>query len=257
MKAVILAGGYGTRLSEETHTIPKPMVDIGGRPIIWHIMKLYSHYGINDFIICLGYKGYVIKEYFKNYFLHTADVTFDIAANDIVVHSSQAEPWRVTLVDTGTETLTGGRIKRVAKFIDGKRFCLTYGDGVADIDLKSLIQTHISHGKTATVTTVLQPGRFGVLNLDGTRVTGFVEKPTDDGTWINGGYFVLEPSVFDAIENDNTSWEIDQLRQLSETDELRGFRHQGFWYAMDTKRDHLHLEKLWQSGDAPWKVWND
>lgn len=256
MKAVLLAGGLGTRLSEETSIRPKPMVEIGGRPILWHIMKLYSHHGIHDFVICCGYKGYVIKEYFANYFLHMSDVTFDIAANTTEVHQRHAEPWRVTLVDTGDDTMTGGRLKRVADYIRGEdAFCFTYGDGVTDVDIRATINFHRAHGRHATVTAVLPPGRYGALERDGDRVTRFVEKPPGDGGLINGGFFVLSPAVLDYIEGDQTSWEGSPLTRLAADDQLMAFEHTGFWQPMDTLRDKIHLENLWSSGAAPWKCW--
>jgi len=256
MKVVILAGGYGTRISEETVARPKPMVEIGGRPILWHIMKIYSHHGMNDFIICLGYKGYMIKEYFSNYFLHMSDVTFDMRHNRMEVHQAHAEPWRVTLVDTGEGTLTGGRLKRVARFLkDEEAFCFTYGDGVADVDIGRQVAFHREHGRLATVTAVRPPGRYGALQLEGDTVRGFQEKPLGDGGWINGGFFVLSPHVLKYIEDDRTSWEERPLEQLAEEGQLRAFAHNGFWHAMDTLRDKNHLEELWQSGRAPWKVW--
>jgi glucose-1-phosphate cytidylyltransferase len=255
MKAVILAGGLGTRISEESHLKPKPMIEIGGKPILWHIMKIYSHHGINDFVICLGYKGYVIKEYFANYFLHMSDVTFDMENNKMEVHQRYVEPWRVTLVDTGENTLTGGRLKRVREHINGDSFCFTYGDGVADIDMRALIAFHQAHGCKATVTAIMPPGRYGAMNLDGSCVRSFQEKPAGDGAWINGGFFVLEPSVFDWIEGDRTSWETTPLEELAARGELRAYQHTGFWQAMDTLRDKTHLEDLWSQGNAPWKVW--
>lgn len=256
MKAVILAGGLGTRISEETHLKPKPMIEIGGKPIIWHIMKMYSAYGINDFIICCGYKGYVIKEYFANYFLHVSDVTFDMASNSMEIHEQKAEPWRVTLVDTGDETMTGGRLKRVANYISqGEAFCFTYGDGVSDIDIGALIKFHNAHGRMATVTAVQPPGRYGVLRRDGNQVTGFTEKPRGDGGYINGGFFVLSQKCLDLIEGDETIWEAAPLDLLSKNSELLSFEHDGFWQAMDTLRDKTHLEELWSSGAAPWKTW--
>lgn len=254
MKAVILAGGLGTRISEESHLKPKPMIEIGGKPILWHVMKIYAHHGINDFIVCLGYKGYVIKEYFANYFLHTSDVTFDLPNNRMEVHERHAEPWRVTLVDTGERTLTGGRLKRVRPYLDDEPFCFTYGDGLADIDVAAAVAFHRGHGKPATVTAVQPPGRYGALGLDDARVARFEEKPIGDGAWINGGFFVLDPSVVDAIEGDDTSWEGPPLERLAARNELRAWRHRGFWQAMDTLRDKNQLEDLWQKG-APWKVW--
>jgi len=256
MKAVILAGGLGTRISEETHLKPKPMVEIGGRPILWHILKLYSVHGINDFVICCGYKGYVIKEYFANYFLHMSDVTFDMTQNTMEVHQRKAEPWRVTLVDTGETTLTGGRLKRVARHLDGEEaFCFTYGDGLADIDITAEIAFHRGHGRLATVAAVQPPGRYGALALEGERVSGFQEKPLGDGGWINGGFFVLSPKVLAYIDGDQTSWESESLERLAAEDQLRAYFHTGFWQPMDTLRDKNHLEALWQSGRAPWKVW--
>jgi len=256
MKAVILAGGLGTRISEESHLRPKPMIEIGGKPILWHIMKIFSFHGINDFVICLGYKGYVIKEYFANYFLHMSDVTFDIAKNSMEVHERFAEPWRVTLVDTGADTMTGGRLKRVRDYLDDDTFCFTYGDGLADVDLRQLIDFHRGHGRRATLTAIQPPGRYGAVNIDAdTRVTSFMEKPAGDGAWINGGYFVLEPQAIDSIDGDATSWEGTALASLCDVDELRAYRHSGFWQAMDTLRDKNQLEDLWQTGRAPWKVW--
>ena len=255
MKAVILAGGLGTRISEESHLKPKPMIEIGGRPILWHIMKSYSHYGINDFIICLGYRGYVIKEYFANYFLHMSDVTFDMANNQMEVHQRYAEPWRVTLIDTGQDTLTGGRLKRVRDHVGDESFCFTYGDGVSDINISALIEFHRAHGKLATVTAIQPPGRYGALNMEGDAVHSFQEKPAGDGAWINGGFFVLEPPVFDFINGDQTSWEGAPLVKLAEQGQLTAYQHTGFWQAMDTLRDKTHLEDLWQS-NPPWKVWS-
>ena len=256
MKAVILAGGLGTRLSEETHLRPKPMIEIGGRPILWHILKIYSAYGIDDFIICCGYKGYVIKEYFANYFLHMSDVTFDMAANRMEVHHRKAEPWRVTLIDTGEATLTGGRLKRVGEYLRGERdFCFTYGDGVADIDIAQEIAFHRSHGRLATLAAVQPPGRYGALQVAGDAVTGFAEKPRGDGGRINGGFFVLSPGVLDLIDGDHTAWEGQPLERLARTGQLMAFAHDGFWQPMDTLRDKNHLEELWQTGRAPWKRW--
>jgi len=254
MKAVILAGGLGTRISEESHLKPKPMIEIGGKPILWHIMKIYSHYGINDFVICCGYKGYLIKEYFANYFLHMSDVTFDMKQNRMEVHEKHVEPWRVTLVDTGQDTLTGGRLKRVRDFIRDETFCFTYGDGVADIDISKLIGFHRGHGKLATVTAIQPPGRYGALNINGTQVDSFQEKPDGDGAWINGGFFVLEPQVIDSIEGDQTSWEAGPAVKLAQEGQLMAFQHNGFWQAMDTLRDKNQLEQLWQT-NPPWKAW--
>ena len=256
MKAVILAGGLGTRISEETHLKPKPMVEIGAKPILWHIMKMYSAHGIDDFIICCGYKGYVIKEYFANYFLHMSDVTFDIRNNEMRVHQRKAEPWNVTLVDTGEETLTGGRLKRVGAYLkDESAFCFTYGDGVSDIDIGKLIAFHKAHGKSATVTAVQPPGRYGALALEGRTVRGFIEKPRGDGGFINGGFFVLSPNCLDYIEGDRSTWEAEPLSGLAAAGELMAFEHAGFWQPMDTLRDKMQLEQLWASGKAPWKSW--
>lgn len=256
MKAVILAGGFGTRISEETHLRPKPMVEVGGRPILWHIMKTYSHYGINDFIICLGYKGYLIKEYFANYYLHQADVTFDMRDNSMQVHQQMAEPWKVTLVDTGEATMTGGRLKRIADYLrDEETFCFTYGDGVADVDIGELIKFHERQDVLATVTAVQPPGRFGALDMSGDRIIGFEEKPQGDGYWVNGGYFVLSPKVLDYIDGDDCAWEATPLQRLAADGQLGAFRHAGFWQPMDTLRDKNMLESLWSSGKAPWKVW--
>lgn len=255
MKVVILAGGLGTRLSEETTLRPKPMVEIGGMPILWHIMKIYSSQGFNDFIICLGYKGYVIKEYFANYFLHKSDVTIDLSNNQIEVHDSQAEPWRVTLVDTGVDTMTGGRIKRIKSHVNNETFMLTYGDGVGDIDLDKLLSTHRKNKVSCTVTAVQPQGRFGSLNIDGEKVKSFFEKPKGDGSWINGGFFVCEPQVFDYIENDSSIWEKEPLEELANSNQLATTKHFGFWKPMDTLRDKQELEMLWQSGNAPWKKW--
>ena len=256
MKAVILAGGMGTRISEETSVRPKPMIEIGGRPIIWHIMKIYGHYGVTDFIICLGYKGYVIKEYFANYFLHTSDVTYHVAENRMDVHRQSAEPWRVTLVDTGDGTQTGGRIKRILPFVkDDPYFALTYGDGVSDIDIRKQMAFHEAHGRKATVTAVRPAKRFGALDIDGDRVVDFLEKPESDGGWINGGFFLLSPSVGELIAADSTIWERAPMESLAHTDHLRAFVHDGFWYAMDTIRDRTFLEEQWAQGQAQWKVW--
>jgi glucose-1-phosphate cytidylyltransferase len=255
MKAVILAGGLGTRISEESHLRPKPMIEIGGKPILWHIMKIYSSYGIDEFIVCLGYRGYVIKEYFANYFLHMSDVTFDMSANRMEVHQASAEPWRVTLVDTGENTMTGGRLKRVAKYLGDDDFCFTYGDGVSDIDIGALLAHHRSEGRRATLTAVQPPGRYGALVLDGDRVDRFDEKPRGDNAWINGGFFVLSPSVIDLIDGDSTHWEREPLERLTAAGELSAYRHRGFWQAMDTLRDKTLLEQLWTEDRAPWKRW--
>jgi glucose-1-phosphate cytidylyltransferase len=256
MRAVILAGGIGTRISEESHLRPKPMIEIGGRPILWHIMKIYSHFGVNDFIICLGYKGYVIKEYFSNYFLHNSDVTIDARQNQVVFHSTNAEPWRVTLVDTGEAAMTGGRLKRVAGYLDATEpFCFTYGDGVANIDIAKLIAFHKAHRRKATLTAVAPPGRFGALSLQGDRVAKFVEKPPGDQTFINGGFFVLDPSVLNYIAGPDTPWESAPLERLAAEGELMAYRHHGFWQPMDTLRDKISLEHLWENQTAPWKVW--
>ncbi|AXQ29909.1 glucose-1-phosphate cytidylyltransferase [Solimonas sp. K1W22B-7] len=256
MKAVILAGGLGTRLSEETSVRPKPMVEIGGKPILWHIMKIYSAHGIKDFVICLGYKGYVIKEYFANYFLHMSDVTFDMGSNKMEVHSNAAEPWRVTLVDTGDATMTGGRLKRVQPYLkDEDAFCFTYGDGVGDIDIGATLKFHAAHGKLATMTATQPPGRFGALGLDGDAIRSFQEKPSGDGGWINGGFFVLSPKVIDYVEKDETIWERQPLERLAAEGELMAYKHQGFWQPMDTLRDKQQLEEQWQSGKAQWKKW--
>jgi glucose-1-phosphate cytidylyltransferase len=256
VKAVLLAGGLGTRISEETHLKPKPMIEIGGKPIIWHIMKMYSHHGINDFIICCGYKGYIIKEYFANYFLHMSDVTFDMVNNRMEVHQQKVESWKVTLIDTGEDTLTGGRLKRVADYIKNEEFfCLTYGDGVSNVDISASIAFHRRHGKLATVTAVQPPGRYGALERLGERVTGFTEKPRGDGGFINGGFFVLSPKVIDFIEGDHSSWEGEPLAMLTKMGEIMAFEHRGFWYPMDTLRDKNYLEDLWDSGNAPWKLW--
>lgn len=255
MKAIILAGGAGTRLSEETSVRPKPMLEIGGKPILWHIMKLYSAHGINEFIICCGYKGYVIKEYFSNYFLHMSDVTFDIAANRMEVHQRHAEPWRVTLLDTGINTQTGGRLKRVKDYLGEDDFCMTYGDAVADVDIRKAIELHHREGKLATVTGIQPPARFGTLTIDGSRVRSFQEKVTGDGSWINGGFFVLSPAVVSYIEGDATLWEREPMERLAREGQLTVFCHHGFWQPMDTLRDKVALEALWQSNTAAWKVW--
>lgn len=256
MKAVILAGGLGTRISEETHLKPKPMIEIGGMPIIWHILKTYSHHGINQFVICCGYKGYIIKEYFANYFLHTSDVTFHMDSNRMEVHLQKTEPWKITLVDTGESTMTGGRLKRVRDHLGDETFCFTYGDGVSDVNITNLVSFHHEHGLQATLTAVQPPGRFGALKIsDQSLVKGFQEKPQGDGGWINGGYFVLEPTVIDRIESDQTIWEQDPLISLANEGQLAAYHHQNFWQPMDTLRDRNHLEELWTNGQAPWKVW--
>lgn len=256
MKVVILAGGLGTRLSEETTVRPKPMVEIGGKPILWHIMKIYSHHGLNEFVICLGFKGYMIKEYFSNYFLHMSDVTFDIQNNSMEVHQKFVEPWKVTLVDTGADTMTGGRLKRVAPYLGNETFMLTYGDGVSNVNIPELLSFHKKHGKSATVTATQPSGRFGALSLDASRlVTSFQEKPVGDGSWINGGFFVLEPSVLGRIAGDSTVFEKEPLEGLTRDHELVAYKHSGFWQPMDTLRDKIHLEELWNHGKAPWKVW--
>lgn len=257
MKAVILAGGFGTRIAEETHLRPKPMIEIGGKPILWHIMKIYSYYGINDFIICLGYKGYYIKEYFANYFMHMSDVTFDLSKNEMAVHSNYSEPWKVTLVDTGQNTMTGGRLKRIAAYLDkNEPFCFTYGDGVSDINIRELIAFHNQKGLLATMTSVQPPGRFGAVDID---KKGFIrqikEKPKGDGNWVNGGFFVLSPKVIDYISDDRTVWEQEPLENIASEGQLYAFKHENFWMAMDTLRDKIKLEELWEKGNAPWKVW--
>ena len=256
MKAVILAGGLGTRISEETHLKPKPMIEIGGKPILWHIMKMYSAHGVNDFIICCGYKGYVIKEYFANYFLHMSDITLDMSSNSMQVHQQYAEPWKVTLIDTGDSTMTGGRLKRVARYLkDEEAFCFTYGDGVSDVDIGAVIDFHKQRQVKATLTAAYPPGRFGALDLDGAQVRSFEEKPKGDGGMINGGFFVLSPSVLDLIDGDATTWEREPLEQLAQAGQLAAYPHTGFWQPMDTLRDKTLLEELWASGQAPWKVW--
>ena len=257
MKAVILAGGLGTRISEETHLKPKPMIEIGGRPILWHIMKTYSAHGVNEFVVCCGYKGYLIKEYFANYFLHMSDITFDMAKNSMEVHEQKVEPWRVTLVDTGENTMTGGRLNRVAKYIENEEaFCFTYGDGVSNLNITKTIKFHRQHGKLATITSVQPPGRYGSIEYNSSNVvTGFVEKPRGDGGSINGGFFVLSPGVLEQIECDQTSWENEPLTNLAAQGEVMAFKHNGFWQPMDTLRDKNQLENLWNSGSAPWKVW--
>lgn len=255
MKAVILAGGIGSRLSEETTVRPKPMIEIGGRPILWHIMKIYAAHGVDEFVICLGYKGYLIKEYFANYALHTSDVTFDMAGGGMHVHQSSTEPWRVTLVDTGDDSMTGGRLKQVRRYLGDEDFCFTYGDGVADIDITAQIAFHRAHGKLATLAAVQPPGRFGAVRLDGTVVTGFQEKPEGDGAWINGGFFVVSPKVIDYIAGDSTSWEGEPLERLAREGDLQAYLHRGFWQPMDTIRDKNQLEALWQLGSPPWRRW--
>jgi glucose-1-phosphate cytidylyltransferase len=257
MKAVILAGGLGTRLAEETDVKPKPMVEIGGKPILWHIMKIYSAHGVNDFIICCGYKGYMIKEYFANYFLHMSDVTFDLRSQGMEVHEQYAEPWRVTLIDTGERTMTGGRLKRVRPYLGDEPFCFTYGDGVSDVNITKLIDFHEASGKLATLTATQPPGRFGALSIEGDQITTFEEKPEGDGAWINGGFFVLSPRVIDYIAGDATSWEREPMEQLARDGQFNAFRHDGFWQPMDTLRDRQLLERLWQEGNPPWKVWDD
>ena len=255
MKAVILAGGFGTRLSEETQLRPKPMIEIGGKPLLWHLMKIYSSHGINEFIICCGYKGYVIKEYFANYFLHTSDVTFHLAENFMEVHQRHTEPWKVTLVDTGENTLTGGRLKRVEPYLGEEDFCFTYGDGLSDVDITDAVKFHKEHKKLATITTVLPPGRYGAILREGSLVSGFSEKPRGDGGLINGGFFILSPKVISLIDGDDTSWESEPLNQLVSMQELAAYEHLGFWQAMDTLRDKNSLEEFWLSGSAPWKTW--
>ena len=255
MKAVILAGGLGTRISEETHLRPKPMIEIGGKPILWHIMKIYSHYGINDFIICLGYKGYCIKEYFANYFMHMSDITFDMRNNKMEVHHNHCEPWKVTLVDTGLNSFTGGRLKRVADYLDNEPFCFTYGDGVANVNIPALIKHHENQGRLATMTAIQPPGRYGALDIEGHAIRRFQEKPKGDGGWINGGFFVLDPKVIDYIEDDRTIWEGKPLDRLATESQLCAYKHDGFWLAMDTLRDKTKLEELWNQESAPWKVW--
>jgi glucose-1-phosphate cytidylyltransferase len=255
MKAVILAGGLGTRISEETSSRPKPMIEIGGMPVLWHILKMYAAHGINEFVICCGYKGYVIKEYFSNYFLHMSDVTFDMRSNQMTVHNRKAEPWVVTLVDTGDQTQTGGRLKRVAGHLGQEDFCFTYGDGVADIDIAASIAFHRAHGAEATMTAVQPPGRFGAMQIRGDSVERFLEKPDGDGGWINGGFFVLKPSVLERIEGDSTYWEREPLESLARDGQIKAWQHRGFWQPMDTLRDKAVLDQLWESGRAPWKVW--
>ncbi|MDA9729452.1 glucose-1-phosphate cytidylyltransferase [SAR86 cluster bacterium] len=255
MKVVILAGGLGTRISEETNLRPKPMIEIGGKPILWHIMKIYSYYGINEFIICCGYKGYLIKEYFANYFLHSSDMTIDLVENETIIHSNSSEPWRVTLVDTGNDTMTGGRLKRVKNYLDKEDFCFTYGDGLSDVNIRDLINFHKSHKKLATTTAVLPPGRFGSLELEEDKILSFKEKPDGDGSWINGGFFVLSPKVIDYIDNDQTIWERDPMERIASNNQMRAFFHKNFWQPMDTLRDKNNLEELWRTNSAPWRLW--
>lgn len=255
MKAVILAGGLGTRISEETSLRPKPMVEIGGKPLLWHVMKIYAAHGINEFIVCCGYKGYVIKEYFANYFLHMSDVTFDMSANRMDVHQNSAEPWRVTLIDTGEQTMTGGRLRRVRDYLEGEDFCFTYGDGVGDVDVTALVDFHRREGRLATLTATQPPGRFGAINMEGHRVVSFQEKPQGDGAWINGGFFVLSPKVIDYIDADDTVWEREPMERLARDKQMSAYFHNGFWQPMDTLRDKTHLEELWASGKAPWRLW--
>jgi len=258
MKVVILAGGRGTRISEETTNIPKPMVEIGGKPIIWHIMKIYSHYGFNDFIICLGYKGYIIKEYFANYFLHSADITLDLSKNKMEVLGSKAESWKVTLIDTGLETMTGGRIKKIKKYVGNQTFMLTYGDGLGDVNIKESVEFHKKHAKFATITAVQQAGRFGALNITGPgEIKSFFEKPKGDRAWISGGFFVLEPEIFKYIKDDSTLWEKEPLENLAKNNQLNAYKHNGFWKCMDTARDKIELEQAWNLNNAPWKVWHE
>jgi len=255
MKAVILAGGFGTRISEETNLKPKPMVEIGGMPILWHIMKIYSAHGINEFVICCGYKGYVVKEYFANYFLHMSDVTFDMKNNKMQVNQKFAEPWKVTLVDTGLNTMTGGRLKKIKKYLDNETFCFTYGDGLVNIDLKKLIKFHKNNKSFVTLTAVQPPGKYGALNLKKERVVKFQEKPAGDGSWINGGFFVLEPEIFDYLRGESTVWEKEPLEKMAQQNKVCAFKHNGFWYAVDTLRDKNYLQSLWDSNKAPWKIW--
>jgi glucose-1-phosphate cytidylyltransferase len=256
VKVVILAGGLGTRLSEETSVRPKPMVEVGGKPVLWHIMKTYSHYGVHDFVICLGYRGYVIKEYFANYFLHMSDVTFDLRRNEMKVHHNTSEPWTVTLVDTGDATMTGGRLKRVREHVGDDTFCFTYGDGLSNVNIGEVIAFHKAQGTHATVTAVQPPGRFGLVDIEEDKIRKFTEKPIGDGGWVNGGYFVLEPKIFDSIAGDATTWEREPLEQLAADAQLSAYRHSGFWQPMDNLRDKILLDGLWESGRAPWKVWD-
>ena len=255
MKCVILAGGYGTRITEETHLKPKPMIEIGGMPLLWHIMKIYSAYDINEFVICCGFKGYIIKEYFANYFLHTSDITFDMKNNKMNVHQQHTEPWKVTLVDTGLNTMTGGRLKRIEKYIDNETFCFTYGDGLSNVNIHELLNFHRKNNAYATTTAVQPPGRYGLLNIVNEKVSKFIEKPQGDGSWINGGYFVLEPQVFDYIGDDSEIWERAPMERLAAENQLNAFKHTGFWHALDTLRDKNHLESLWNNETVPWKVW--
>ena len=255
MKAVILAGGYGTRISEETHLKPKPMIEIGGKPILWHIMKTYSAHGVNDFVICCGYKGYMVKEYFANYFLHMSDVTFDMKDNHMEVHHKFVEPWKITLIDTGLNTMTGGRLKKIKEYVQDDTFCFTYGDGISDINISNLINFHKKQNTIATLTSVQPPSRFGTVDILENKVTSFKEKPVGDGNWINGGYFVLEPSVFDYLKDETTIWEREPLERLAKENQLSAFKHIGFWQSLDTLRDKNQLEKLWSEGKAPWKTW--
>ncbi len=258
MKALILAGGFGTRLSEETEIKPKPMVEIGGKPILWHVMKMYSHYGVNEFVILLGYKSYMVKEYFANYFLHQSDVTIDLKSNSMEIHKSQAEPWKITLLDTGLKTMTGGRIKRAKDYIGDETFMLTYGDGVSDVNIEKLLEFHKKNKKLATVTSIMPSGRYGAIDItDKNEVKSFFEKPKGDGSWINGGFFVLEPKVLDYIDGDKTIWEREPLQNIVKDGELNAFKHDGFWQAMDTLREKNDLEKMWAKEEAPWKVWKD
>lgn len=255
MKAVILAGGKGTRISEESEFKPKPMIEIGGRPIIWHLMKIYDFYGVKDFIICAGHLGYVIKEYFSNYFLHMSDITFDLSDNTLEIHKKRSEKWKITIIDTGTDTMTGGRLKRIKPYLNNETFFMTYGDGLSDIDISASFKFHKSQGREATLVAVQQPGRFGAIELEDGIVNKFKEKPTGDGSWINGGFFILEPSIFDLIDGDSCVWEKQPLEDLSERNQLNAFKHKGFWQPMDTLRDKINLEKLWYSGSAPWRIW--
>lgn len=255
MKAVILAGGLGTRISEETYIKPKPMVEIGGMPILWHIMKIYSNYGINDFIVCCGYKSFMIKQYFANYFLYTSDVTFNLENNNMEIHEKHSEPWKVTLVDTGESSGTGGRLKKVKNYLNGETFCFTYGDGVSDVNIKNLIDFHKNHKRLATITAVQPPGRYGYMDIENERVSSFIEKPNGDGGWINGGFFVLEPKVIDYISDSSTNWEKEPLERLAKNGELSVYKHEGFWQAMDTLREKNLLNSLWESNTAPWKIW--